>query len=83
MNTVTTPPQHPPALELVGLRKTFGDTVAVDVIDLTVPHGSFFGLVGPNGAGKTTALSMAAGLLRPDEGHARIFGVDVRDEPVP
>jgi ATPase subunit of ABC transporter with duplicated ATPase domains len=56
----------PPALRLTGLHKEFGDNVAVRHIDLTVPRGSFFGLVGPNGAGKTTALSMAVGLLRPE-----------------
>jgi len=66
-----------PALELRGLVKRFGATVAVDGIDLTVPSGSFFGLVGPNGAGKTTTLSMATGLLRPDAGTALIHGVDV------
>jgi ABC-2 type transport system ATP-binding protein len=57
-----------PALELVGLVKRFGETTAVDHLDLVVPRGSFFGLVGPNGAGKTTPLSMAVGLLRPDDG---------------
>jgi ABC-2 type transport system ATP-binding protein len=71
-----------PALQLAGLHKRFGETVAVDHIDLAVPRGSFFGLVGPNGAGKTTALSMAVGLLRPDAGTARIFGVDVWRDPV-
>ena len=48
-----------PALRMIGLYKAFRETVAVDHVDLTVPSGSFFGLVGPNGAGKTTALSMA------------------------
>jgi ABC-2 type transport system ATP-binding protein len=48
---------------------------------LSVPGGSFFGLVGPNGAGKTTSLSMAVGLLRPDAGRSRVFGTDVWDEP--
>jgi ABC-2 type transport system ATP-binding protein len=71
-----------PALQLTGLVKRFGDTTAVDNVDLTVPRGSFFGLVGPNGAGKTTSLSMAVGLLRPDGGSARIFGVDVWADPV-
>jgi ABC-2 type transport system ATP-binding protein len=71
-----------PALEFAGLFKQFGDTVAVDHIDLVVPAGSFFGLVGPNGAGKTTSLSMAVGLLRPDGGTARIFGRDVWADPV-
>ncbi len=67
----------PPALALRGLRKVFGETVAVDHVDLDVPRGSFFGLVGPNGAGKTTTLSMATGLLRPDAGSAYIDGYDV------
>jgi len=69
-----------PALRLAGLRKQFGETTAVDHLDLAVPRGSFFGLVGANGAGKTTALSMAVGLLRPDAG--RVFGVDVWADPV-
>jgi ABC-2 type transport system ATP-binding protein len=71
-----------PALEFARLFKKFGDTVAVDHIDLEVPAGSFFGLVGPNGAGKTTSLSMATGLLRPDDGTVRIFGRDVWADPV-
>jgi ABC-2 type transport system ATP-binding protein len=71
-----------PALRLEGLLKRFGETTAVDHIDLTVPRGSFFGLVGPNSAGKTTSLSMAVGLLRPDGGSARIFGVDMWADPV-
>jgi ABC-2 type transport system ATP-binding protein len=66
---------------LSGLRKAFGNKVAVDRVDLVVPAGSFFGLVGPNGAGKTTSLSMAVGLLRPDYGTAQIFGVDVWADP--
>lgn len=57
-----------PALRMTGLHEAFRETVAVDHVDLTVPSGSFFGLVGPNGAGKTTALLMAVGLLRPDAG---------------
>jgi ABC-2 type transport system ATP-binding protein len=69
------------AFELVGLTKVFGEERAVDGLSLSVPTGSFFGMLGPNGAGKTTSLSMAVGLLRPDEGTARIFGVDVWDEP--
>ncbi|MDI5966651.1 ABC transporter ATP-binding protein [Streptantibioticus silvisoli] len=69
------------AFELVGLRKTFGTYEAVGQADLTVAPGSFFGLVGPNGAGKTTMLSMAVGLLRPDAGHAKVFGTDVWKEP--
>ncbi|AHH95015.1 ABC transporter ATP-binding protein [Kutzneria viridogrisea] len=71
-----------PALWISGLRKVFGSTVAVDDVGLTVPRGSFFGLVGPNGAGKTTSLSMCVGLLRPDAGSVRIFGADVWADPV-
>ncbi|WEK14054.1 MAG: ABC transporter ATP-binding protein [Candidatus Microbacterium phytovorans] len=76
------PTSSPPALHLTGLRKQFGPKVAVDGIDLTVPTGSFFGLVGPNGAGKTTTLSMATGLLRPDAGGAYVHGVDVWADPI-
>ena len=70
-------PEHPPALEIHGLTKRFGQKAAVDNLDLVVPAGSFYGLVGPNGAGKTTTLSMATGLLRPDAGEIRTHGVDV------
>src|SRR5690606_14286534 len=52
------PQASTPAVELRGIVKAFGDTRAVDGIDLTVPAGSFYGVVGPNGAGKTTTLSM-------------------------
>src|SRR5690242_18815173 len=69
------------ALEITSLAKKFGENVAVDRVDLTVPKGSFYGLVGQNGAGKTTTLSMAVGLLRPDSGTARIFGEDVWSDP--
>jgi ABC-2 type transport system ATP-binding protein len=65
------------ALVLRGLTKAFGDVAAVRAVDLTVPAGSFLGLVGPNGAGKSTLLSMAVGLLRPDAGGAWVHGVDV------
>ncbi|GHJ47218.1 ABC transporter ATP-binding protein [Catellatospora sp. TT07R-123] len=74
--------ERAPALRLTGLLKAFADTVAVNHVDLTVPRGSFFGLVGPNGAGKTTALSMAVGLMRPDGGRCETFGVDVWADPV-
>jgi ABC-2 type transport system ATP-binding protein len=65
------------ALSVEGLTKVFGDTPAVDGIDLVVTPGTFFGIVGPNGAGKTTTLSMITGLLRPDSGVVRVYGRDV------
>ncbi|GAA3475199.1 ABC transporter ATP-binding protein [Nonomuraea roseola] len=71
-----------PALRVTGLHKSFGDHVAVDHVELTVPAGSFYGLVGPNGAGKTTTLAMAVGLLRPDSGRAEVFGVDMWKDSV-
>lgn len=67
-----------PALTLRHITKTFGELRAVDAIDLTVPAGSFYGLVGPNGAGKTTTLSIIAGLLRADGGAVTINGVDAK-----
>jgi ABC-2 type transport system ATP-binding protein len=70
------------ALRLRGLSKTFGQTRAVDDLDLDVPRGSFFGLVGPNGAGKTTTLSMATGLLRPDTGTVDVLGTDLWSDPI-
>ena len=74
--------EQAPALRMIGLHKAFRKMVAVDHVDLTVPAGSFFGLVGPNGAGKTTALSMAVGLLRPDGGSSEVLGVDVWTDPM-
>ena len=70
-----------PAVAATGLTKTFGQTKAVDGVALTVPAGSFYGLVGPNGAGKTTTLSMIGGLIRPSEGSVRINGVDAVAHP--
>lgn len=71
-----------PALVLQGLWRRFGQKVAVSGVDLTIPTGSFYGLVGPNGAGKTTTLSMATGLLRPDAGTVLVHGVDLWANPV-
>ncbi|MDK1472070.1 ATP-binding cassette domain-containing protein [Streptomyces sp. 549] len=69
-----------PAIETSGLVKVFGETRAVDGIDLTVPTGTVYGVLGPNGAGKTTAVKMLATLLKPDGGEARVFGHDVLRE---
>jgi ABC-2 type transport system ATP-binding protein len=69
------------AVEADGLVKSFGDTRAVDGVDLRVATGSVYGVLGPNGAGKTTTISMLATLARPDAGAARVFGHDVVREP--
>src|ERR671919_1693968 len=68
------------AIEATGLVKVFGDTRAVDGVDLAVRSGSVYGVLGPNGAGKTTTIRMLATLLRPDEGAARVLGHDVVEE---
>jgi ABC-2 type transport system ATP-binding protein len=72
----------PLAIESVGLRKTFGDLVAVDGINLAVPRGSFYGFLGPNGAGKSTTIKCLTGLVRPSGGTYRILDVDPVAEPV-
>jgi ABC-2 type transport system ATP-binding protein len=67
----------PLAIEANALVKSFGDTRAVDGVDLAVPRGSVYGVLGPNGAGKTTTIRMLATLLPPDEGEARVLGHDI------
>ena len=67
----------PLAIQTEGLMKTFGETHAVDGVDLAVPAGAVYGVLGPNGAGKTTTIKMLATLLRPDGGRAEVLGHDV------
>jgi ABC-2 type transport system ATP-binding protein len=69
--------QTPLAIEATGLVKSYGETRAVDGVDLAVRTGSVYGVLGPNGAGKTTTIRMLATLLRPDEGEARVLGHDI------
>lgn len=69
------------AVEVEGLIKHFGDTKAVNGIDLQVKRGCVYGVLGPNGAGKTTTLRMLATLLPPTAGQARVLGFDVVREP--
>ena len=68
------------AIEATGLVKSFGETRAVDGVDLAVRTGSVYGVLGPNGAGKTTTIRMLATLLRPDAGEARVLGHDIVTE---
>jgi ABC-2 type transport system ATP-binding protein len=69
--------QSPLAIEATGLVKSFGETRAVDGVDLAVRSGTVYGVLGPNGAGKTTTIRMLATLLRPDAGSARVLGHDI------
>jgi ABC-2 type transport system ATP-binding protein len=69
------------AIEASGLKKRYGSVVALDGVDLQAETGIVLGLLGPNGAGKTTAVRILATLLAPDEGTARVAGVDVLGEP--
>ena len=68
-------------IDVQGVRKAYGRTVAVAQVDLSVGPGELVGLIGHNGAGKTTLLKMLAGQLHPSEGTIRIDGIDVRAEP--
>ncbi len=70
----------PLAVEATGLVKSFGDTRAVDGVDLAVRSGSVYGVLGPNGAGKTTTIRMLATLIRPDAGSARVLGHDIVEQ---
>jgi ABC-2 type transport system ATP-binding protein len=66
-----------PAIAAVGLRKSFGDHVVLDGIDLSVQQGSVFALLGPNGAGKTTIVHILSTLIHPDGGDVRVAGHDL------
>ena len=65
----------------MGIRKTYGEVVAVDHVDLEIRRGEFFTLLGPSGSGKTTTLRLVAGFERPDEGRIFLRGLDVTDRP--
>ena len=66
------------AVACAGLRHTFGEVIALDGVGFEVAPGEIFGLLGPNGAGKTTSIRVLVTLLVPQEGEARVFGLDVR-----
>jgi putative spermidine/putrescine transport system ATP-binding protein len=66
-----------PAVRLTGIRRSYGDVVAVASVDLDIGAGEFFTLLGPSGSGKTTTLRVIAGFERPDAGRVELQGVDV------
>jgi ABC-2 type transport system ATP-binding protein len=68
-------------ISVEGLRKSYGDVVAVDGVSFVVERGEVFGLLGPNGAGKTTTLEMIEGMLPIDAGRALVNAIDVTEEP--
>ena len=70
-----------PAIEVVGLTKSYGDQPVLNGVDLSVPEGTVYALLGPNGAGKTTIVNILSTLLTPDDGEIRVAGFDVRREP--
>ncbi|HEV2782540.1 MAG TPA: ATP-binding cassette domain-containing protein [Actinophytocola sp.] len=80
---MTTTNLNQSAIAVVGLRKSFGDKVVLDGIDLDVPRGKIFSLLGPNGAGKTTTVNILSTLIRADGGQAWVAGHDVAAEPDP
>jgi ABC-2 type transport system ATP-binding protein len=70
------------AIVTEGLTKSYGDTLALDALDLQVRTGEVFGFLGPNGAGKTTAIRLLLDILRPDTGSATVLGLDPRADGV-
>ncbi|MGH3729164.1 MAG: ATP-binding cassette domain-containing protein [Micromonosporaceae bacterium] len=74
-------PTRPTAIAVTGLRKSYGDKLVLDGVDLTVPQGTIFALLGPNGAGKTTVVNILSTLIGADAGDIRVAGHDVVREP--
>ncbi len=70
------------AVRTSGLTKRYGDTLALDGLDLSVEQGEVYGYLGPNGAGKTTTIRLLLGLHRPSAGGAELFGIDAWADPV-
>ncbi|WP_037658212.1 ATP-binding cassette domain-containing protein, partial [Streptomyces aurantiacus] len=71
----------PTAVSAVGLRKSYGEKLVLDGIDLHIPAGSVFALLGPNGAGKTTAVKILSTLITADAGDVRVGGHDLAADP--
>jgi ABC-2 type transport system ATP-binding protein len=77
-----TDPRSQPAVSIRDLHVRFGDTIAVEAMDLDVCDGEVLGLLGPNGAGKTTAIRVITTLLPATSGSAHVFGIDVARRPM-
>ena len=75
------PINRPPAIDVSGLRKSFGEHIVLDGVDLTVAEGTVFSLLGPNGAGKTTMVRILSTLIAADAGDIRVGGHDVAADP--
>src|ERR1700726_480723 len=74
-------PISPDAIYTEGLIRNFGDSCAVDHVDLRIPHGEIYGFLGPNGAGKSTTVLVLCTLLTPSGGRAVVAGYDVATHP--
>src|SRR4029077_18272492 len=79
MNALTIPAKRT-AISVTGLRKTYGEKVVLDPVDLAIAEGEVFALLGPNGAGKTTIVRILSTLIAADAGTATVMGHDVRRE---
>jgi ABC-2 type transport system ATP-binding protein len=71
-----------PVIHTEGLTKRYGDTLALDALDLAVERGEVYGYLGPNGSGKTTTIRLLLGLHRPSDGRSELFGIDAWRDPV-
>src|SRR4030095_12555173 len=69
-------------IELINITKKFGDLIAVNDLTLRVAQGEFFVVLGPNAAGKTTTIKVLTGLIKPNNGTARVAGFDVQTQPL-
>jgi len=68
------------AIETTGLTRRFGDFIAVNQLDLRIPHKTIYGFLGPNGCGKSTSMRLITGLLTPSAGHIRVLGMDIPEQ---
>src|SRR3954447_13777963 len=76
-----TNPPSPPTITAAGLRKSYGDKIVLDGVDLEIAEGTVFSLLGPNGAGKTTMVQILSTLIGADGGEVRVAGHDLAREP--